>query len=176
MAWSQATDDVQYETQTEKLTSDQMSSHATKFDSTIFIDGDDDSDEERDHFGEHGPKSMSQKRRAQVDVMKAFAANIAEEETKIEVDQDNKKSIDEYNFSVRDLLTNEAKVAIITNPRDYQTELFQKARTQNLIAVLDTGSGKTHIATLLIRDFLEAELESRLKGGPHRTTFFLVRF
>jgi endoribonuclease Dicer len=31
---------------------------------------------------------------------------------------------------------------IITDPRDYQVELFEKAKTQNVIAVLDTGTNE----------------------------------
>jgi hypothetical protein len=40
--------------------------------------------------------------------------------------------------------------------------------------VLETGSGKTLIAVLLIRHVLDQELEDRAKGMPHRTTFFMV--
>lgn len=37
-------------------------------------------------------------------------------------------------------------------PREYQVELFEKARKSNTIAVLDTGSGKTLIAIMLIKE------------------------
>ncbi|KAK0715820.1 dicer-like protein 1 [Lasiosphaeris hirsuta] len=63
---------------------------------------------------------------------------------------------------------------IITNPRDYQLELFERAKTENTIAVLDTGSGKTLIAALLLRWTLQNELEDRAKGAPKRIAFFLV--
>jgi endoribonuclease Dicer len=36
-------------------------------------------------------------------------------------------------------------------PRRYQEEIFQKAQESNIIAALDTGSGKTFISSLLIR-------------------------
>lgn len=36
-------------------------------------------------------------------------------------------------------------------PRAYQEELFHIARRQNVIAALDTGSGKTFIAAMLIK-------------------------
>ena len=36
-------------------------------------------------------------------------------------------------------------------PRQYQEEIFQKAQQKNVIAVLDTGSGKTLISVLLIK-------------------------
>ena len=36
-------------------------------------------------------------------------------------------------------------------PRYYQIELFNKAKAGNVIAVLDTGSGKTLISLLLLK-------------------------
>jgi hypothetical protein len=36
-------------------------------------------------------------------------------------------------------------------PRSYQEEIFAKAKESNIIAALDTGSGKTYISTMLIK-------------------------
>ncbi|KAJ7581534.1 hypothetical protein C8J56DRAFT_1168997 [Mycena floridula] len=36
-------------------------------------------------------------------------------------------------------------------PRKYQEEIFTQAQTENIIAALDTGSGKTYISTLLLK-------------------------
>ena len=36
-------------------------------------------------------------------------------------------------------------------PRRYQEEIFTRAQARNVIAALDTGSGKTYISTLLIK-------------------------
>ena len=36
-------------------------------------------------------------------------------------------------------------------PRRYQEEIFSRAQARNVIAALDTGSGKTFISTLLIK-------------------------
>ena len=63
---------------------------------------------------------------------------------------------------------------IISTPREYQLELFEKAKEKNLIAVLDTGSGKTLIAVLLLRHVFAQELEDRALGKPKRISFFLV--
>ena len=63
---------------------------------------------------------------------------------------------------------------IIDQAREYQQELFEKAKDENVIAVLDTGSGKTLIAALLIRHYLQEEILSRSKGSPAKIVFFLV--
>lgn len=80
---------------------------------------------------------------------------------------------------------------IITDPREYQIELFERAKSQNIVAVLDTGledschfqmlkltclgSGKTLIAVLLLRHIIDIELADRLRGKSPRISFFLVR-
>ncbi|KAG0322650.1 Dicer-like protein 1 [Dissophora globulifera] len=45
-------------------------------------------------------------------------------------------------------------------PRRYQSELFRKAIRSNIIAVMDTGSGKTLVAVLLIREMIKRQLEA----------------
>ena len=49
-------------------------------------------------------------------------------------------------------------------PRDYQMELYERARRENTIAVLGTGTGKTLIACLLIKDILVQERVNRVAG------------
>jgi endoribonuclease Dicer len=49
-------------------------------------------------------------------------------------------------------------------PRDYQLELYERARRENTIAVLGTGTGKTLIACLLIKDILVQERVNRGNG------------
>lgn len=63
---------------------------------------------------------------------------------------------------------------IIDQVRDYQSELFARAKAGNIIAVLDTGSGKTLIAALLLRDIYTKEMDDRASGKSPRTSFFLV--
>lgn len=57
-----------------------------------------------------------------------------------------KKANDET-LSIRNLMSKQESTVIITDPRDYQIELFERAKKQNVIAVLDTG-------TLLPSDYL----------------------
>jgi endoribonuclease Dicer len=91
-----------------------------------------------------------------------------------DIDQDVKDD------TVRPLLSPGARKAadesakIIDKARDYQQGLFERAKEENIIAVLDTGSGKTLIACLLIRHVLKQELCDRAGGKPHRTAVFLV--
>jgi hypothetical protein len=47
------------------------------------------------------------------------------------------------------------------DPRSYQVELLEKALKENIIAVLDTGSGKTLIAVMLIKAMDEIEKQHR---------------
>ena len=76
-------------------------------------------------------------------------------------------------LSLQDLIAKRG-TEIIKNPRDYQLELFERAKTQNTIAVLDTGSGKTLIAVLLHRWIIDNELERRAGESP-KISFFLVQ-
>ncbi|KAF1730136.1 Dicer-like protein 1 [Beauveria bassiana] len=64
--------------------------------------------------------------------------------------------------------------ALMATPREYQNELFERAKSKNTIVVLDTGSGKTLIAIMLLRHVLEQELEDRANGGTRKTAFFVV--
>uniref|UniRef100_A0A158Q8D5 Endoribonuclease dcr-1 n=1 Tax=Elaeophora elaphi TaxID=1147741 RepID=A0A158Q8D5_9BILA len=57
-------------------------------------------------------------------------------------------------------------------PRDYQVELLDKACKRNIIVPLGTGSGKTFIAVLLIREYT-TKLVMPWKNGGKRA-FFLV--
>ncbi|GAB7362238.1 hypothetical protein MBLNU230_g2263t1 [Neophaeotheca triangularis] len=84
-----------------------------------------------------------------------------------------KEAADEV-MSIRSLMSRQTPDKIVKNPREYQIELFERAKQQNTIAVLDTGSGKTLIAVLLLRHTIDQELENRAAGMPPRISFFLV--
>jgi endoribonuclease Dicer len=76
-------------------------------------------------------------------------------------------------LSIQSLMTKQG-TEIIKSPRDYQLELFERAKKENTIAVLDTGSGKTLIGVLLLRWIIDQELEHRAAGNEPRIAFFLV--
>ncbi|KAF9989228.1 Dicer-like protein 1 [Mortierella antarctica] len=59
-------------------------------------------------------------------------------------------------------------------PRRYQTELFRKAQQGNVIAVMDTGSGKTLVAVMLINEMMRRERDSPVQPTERRMCFFVV--
>lgn len=137
------------------------------------VDG---SGDESDTRTTRGPRTVSERRRKQNAIFKAWmvqkAETLSKKETK-EADESTKEAHEE-SLSIRDLLAKQQSSARITNPREYQMELFERAKERNIIAVLDTGSGKTFIATLLLRHIVDKELEDRANGKPPRISFFLV--
>ncbi|KAL7957438.1 hypothetical protein V8C34DRAFT_325108 [Trichoderma compactum] len=88
----------------------------------------------------------------------------------------SKEDLDSHleKLSISRLYQESAYQKIIMSPREYQIDLFERARDENTIVVLDTGSGKTLIAALLMRHLLQLELQSRADGYRHKTAFFLV--
>ncbi|KAJ3088764.1 hypothetical protein HK102_008011 [Quaeritorhiza haematococci] len=59
-------------------------------------------------------------------------------------------------------------------PRAYQIEMFERAKKSNIIAVMDTGTGKTLIACLLIRHILGLDFAARETGAQKKVVLFLV--
>ena len=98
------------------------------------------------------------------------AEKVTKEEVKTAIQNANDEEL-----SIRLLMSKQESNVIITDPREYQVELFERAKKQNTIAVLDTGSGKTLIAVLLLKHIIDQELEDRSQGKSRRISFFLVR-
>lgn len=141
------------------------------------IDEEPENDESEDSEEEvkRKPKKpkMSERRREQ---NKTFSAWLSQRADKV-VKADEKAqhlSADDEALSIRHLMSKQGSNFIVNSARDYQTELFEKAKKQNIIAVLDTGSGKTLIAVLLLRWIIDQELEARARGKKPRISFFLV--
>ncbi|KAF4632588.1 hypothetical protein G7Y89_g5545 [Cudoniella acicularis] len=116
------------------------------------------------------PKKISERKRR----LHAIAQNHLEALLRNPVKQPKVKPEDEQFQSARWLVNQSENRKIITSPREYQVELFERAKQKNIIAVLDTGSGKTLIAVLLLRHTFAQELEDRAVGKPKRISFFLV--
>ncbi|CAG8634049.1 16813_t:CDS:2 [Funneliformis mosseae] len=80
-----------------------------------------------------------------------------------------KTKLSEVNVPTTPEIVNQALTA-----RKYQIELYEKAKNDNVIAVLDTGSGKTFIAVMLIKEIATNERELRMTRRETKLTFFLV--
>lgn len=118
-------------------------------------------------------RTSSERRRARNARFNSWMLQAAERNINAQIKHDEKTAADEE-LSIRDLLAQNETTPIITDPREYQIELFERAKAQNTIAVLDTGSGKTLIAVLLLRHIIDQELEDRRQGKPDRIAFFMV--
>ena len=49
------------------------------------------------------------------------------------------QNADDEELSIRNLMAKQESNVIIGDPREYQIELFERAKKQDIIAVLDTG-------------------------------------
>jgi len=133
------------------------------------------------------PRKITERKRR----LNAIADSYMQERTQKRLKEGNKaRPEDEAQQSARWLVNQSENREIISSPREYQVELFEKAKEKNIIAVLDTGtyrsfkllffsltisgSGKTLIAVLLLRHIFAQELEDRAIGKPKRISFFLV--
>ncbi|KAL1303558.1 hypothetical protein AAFC00_006928 [Neodothiora populina] len=132
-------------------------------------------DSESDAEVESGQTShtRSEKRRIRNAHFHVWALRATEASIETQKVRENRTAADEE-LSIRALLAQSETTPIITGPREYQMELFERAKMQNTIAVLATGSGKTLIAVLLLRHVIDQELEDRRQGKPGRVAIFLV--
>jgi hypothetical protein len=82
------------------------------------------------------PRKLSERKR----LLNAIADNyIQERNQKIHQEGNKVRPEDEEQQSARWLVNQSEDRQIISTPREYQVELFEKAKEKNLIAVLDTG-------------------------------------
>jgi endoribonuclease Dicer len=120
------------------------------------------------------PSTQTEARREQKAIFQAW---LQTEEAQQPIRKHKRHAIEEHEderLSIKSLMAKQESAEIVKNPREYQLELFERAKKENTIAVLDTGSGKTLIAVLLIRWMIDQELESRVAGHEPKITFFLV--
>jgi hypothetical protein len=95
------------------------------------------------------PRKISERKRR----MRAVADSYFQEALRDSFKKENKIAIEnQERQSTRWLVNQSESHRIITTPREYQTELFERAKEKNIIAVLDTGNfdlesllPKTHV-------------------------------
>ncbi|KUJ06389.1 uncharacterized protein LY89DRAFT_603411 [Mollisia scopiformis] len=117
------------------------------------------------------PRKVTERKRR----LNAIADNFIQERNQKMLKEGNRvRPEDEAQQSARWLVNQSEDRQIISTPREYQVELFERAKEENVIAVLDTGTGKTLIAVLLLRHIFAQELEDRAIGKSKRISFFLV--
>lgn len=130
-----------------------------------------DEDEQHDDSAQR-PRPVSAEKQLRRTILSDYVTAQAQKLTN-EALRKASRSPDEERLSIRNLLANEEGRKITTS-REYQIELCERAKLGNIIAVLDTGSGKTHIAVLLMQHVLEQEVEGRAAGKLPRVAFFLA--
>lgn len=80
------------------------------------------------------PRKLTEKRRADAALFERWV-----EQNRHSLAKRTRRLVDGDGQSVLSLMRDFKNKKIITNPRDYQLELFERAKIQNTIAVLDTG-------------------------------------
>jgi endoribonuclease Dicer len=120
------------------------------------------------------PSTQAENRREQKAIFEAWLQTEAAQQPMRRRKQVATNEAEDEQLSIKSLMAKQESAEIVKNPREYQLELFERAKKENTIAVLDTGSGKTLIAVLLIRWMIDQELEARAAGHKPKITFFLV--
>lgn len=146
-----------------------MDSSNTVFNNMDPVLSDSDESDHEDH--DDGPPSAAQKQSIQNARFKSWMLQEAQGQIINASKTPQNAQADQY--SMRALML-QSTPKIISSPREYQLELFERAKQKNIIAVLDTGTGKTLIAVLLLRHILDQELEDRQAGKSPRISFFVV--
>ncbi|KIV99210.1 uncharacterized protein PV09_09074 [Verruconis gallopava] len=147
----------------------------------LFKSGDvqkiDDTDDESVGEADQTSNAIDSTRQFRLLQQELFKDKVLERAADIDYEQSERRkqklTIGDGGSSVGDSTVQPCKFAL-NDPREYQLELYERAKKENTIAVLETGSGKTFIAILLIRHMLDQELEDRAKGYAHRTTIFMA--
>ncbi|CAI6082779.1 unnamed protein product [Clonostachys chloroleuca] len=134
------------------------------------LSDDEDDDTYRLNVNPENPREISEKKRRDLAIFEAWA-NENQRELSKPMEELAKEA---EKLSLSRMFDDGGTRKIIASPREYQTDLFERAKDKNIIVVLDTGSGKTLIAVLLMRHILEREQESIAQGRPKKVAFFIV--
>jgi endoribonuclease Dicer len=106
-----------------------------KLDQSVVDDGDNESDVAEEPVFIPKARKISERKRAQNAKFQSFYQDYATKQRGKTASDD----VNEESQSTKWLVKQTGGQNIISSPRDYQVELFQKAKEENIIAVLDTG-------------------------------------
>ncbi|WPH04698.1 dsRNA-specific nuclease [Acrodontium crateriforme] len=139
------------------------------------LDYDSEDDDELPAPIDRSAASVDEKRRLRNRAFDAFLAKTVTTEASMPSKTTAARNSDasDGNISISNLMARQS-AKIVKNPRQYQMELFERAQQENTIAVLDTGSGKTLIAVLLLQWVIDNELQRRADGKTPKVAFFVV--
>jgi hypothetical protein len=102
----------------------------------VFLEDNEDEEEELSNQPVPEVKRLSARKQKHNAIFDSFLL----ETSKQSKAEKNPSTGDEAQQSTRWLIDQSEKQQIISSPRDYQIELFERAKDKNIIAVLDTGS------------------------------------
>lgn len=127
-------------------------------------------DNDSDSASEEGTEADSKKAQAgKVNQRNRFDVGVFQSWLRDDQQKTNDQSLNEAIQEV-----GPADKRIIDSAREYQVELFERAKEKNTIAVLNTGTGKTLIAVMLMKHAIAQDLMDQQNGLAPRISFFLV--
>ena len=98
-------------------------------------DDEDNEDDELETQQSTKARDISERKRR----LNAIADTYSEEKIQMDIKKGTRANVIDEEQSARWLVNETEKRQIISSPRDYQLELFERAKMKNVIAVLDTG-------------------------------------
>lgn len=96
----------------------------------------DEDDEDEDVLPSTRPRKISERKRRMNAIADIYIQEMAQKSLKEDIQNNCYKTEDQ---SARYIINQAESQKIISTPREYQTELFERAKEKNTIAVLDTG-------------------------------------
>lgn len=110
---------------------------ATESDESRYIESDDEDDAYRLLQNPVREKKVTEKKRLDTAVFQSWIENNQEEVTKASATASEKSK----SLTVAGMVHSNESKRIIASPREYQIDLFERAKEKNTIVVLDTGTG-----------------------------------
>lgn len=83
------------------------------------------------------PQQISERKRRRIAIANNHVLEVARESLKEDIKNNNSQNMEDQ--SARYIIDQAQSQKIISTPREYQTELFERAKEKNIIAVLNTG-------------------------------------